>query len=362
MAGRYMGIGENDESMVLSKVGAKYHYNRTHSPSSNMLSYILREKYGVNRCEIVPSGMSAISTTIRTLVDLYGVTKSKMKFNLIYGNELYCDTPTLFSDIANGNTEISKTYTVDVTNPRSIIDLFSGECRGNFNVLFIESATNPSGMIFDFDIIPTLRNYSGQLIVVVDNTWLTELLFNPFEHGADIVVVSLTKYYSADHAIAGAILGNDVSMEYISRRVSVNGLHVSPFTTDTINHYVRTMRERLFRSSELTVKVVRQLVDCPKVMRIMHPSVMPVSHNKYLKDGLYPSVFTFGLKTTKNRLLEVLRESPLIEHKTSFGCKMSRTDPWPKQIGDIVMCRVAVGYSDNFEHIMRGLMDVIDKA
>jgi len=81
---------------------------------------------------------------------------------------------------------------------------------------------------------------------------------------------------------------------------------------------------------------------------------------KYLKNDLYPSVFTFSIETTKQQALKIMRTSTIIDHKTSFGCAMSRTDPWPIINGALIKCRVAIGYGDTFERIILGLIDIID--
>ncbi|EGC38515.1 hypothetical protein DICPUDRAFT_148802 [Dictyostelium purpureum] len=65
---------------------------------------------------------------------------------------------------------------INVCNPASILQHFQGLKNDNpnrTNIMFSESASNPNGNIFPFDILPKLKQLSKKLIVVVDNTWLT---------------------------------------------------------------------------------------------------------------------------------------------------------------------------------------------
>ena len=67
------------------------------------------------------------------------------------------------------------------------------------------------------------------LYVVVDNTWLTGVIFNPLQHHADVVVASLTKYYGAGSAIAGTIIFKD--FKYFNEAedfLGFTGIHLSP--------------------------------------------------------------------------------------------------------------------------------------
>ncbi len=81
------------------------------------------------------------------------------------------------------------------------------------------------------------------LIVIIDNTWLTHVIFNPFEYGADIVCSSLTKYYSGGHVIAGITLFADSELENeLSNIAKTNarilGFHFSPADGKIINYWL----------------------------------------------------------------------------------------------------------------------------
>jgi len=383
---------------------------------------------------LTSSGMSSISAVFH---GIFTHTKFAKK-NLVYSNELYCDSPRLFEYFRTSYDTLS-TVTIDVNNPTEVVKLFSSSAlHGRDNILFIESCSNPNGFVFDFSIIPQLRKLSKDLLVIVDNTWLTDAVFNPFTVcDVDIVLTSLTKYYGGGTAIAGAIITSTsipTLSEAIFNWLRITGQHVSPHNCKLIASNVHTVQDRIESSSQLTLKVAQYLETHPSVLSVSYPllkshptyslalkyfnpSTKPTtttdvntntntnkamnsnsttksssnrngrvneagnkrngnnsSNNKKSvvkkeedssKAGdcevLGPSVLTFVVKGTKTQVLKVLKNAKIIEHKTSFGCRKTRTDPWPKAIGDSVMVRLAIGFDDDYTRVVKGLDEILSK-
>lgn len=351
------------EQLVLSKVGSDYKYNRSSSMECENLKTKLAKIYNSKYCLVTSSGMNAISCCLNGI--LFG---SKEKFNIIYGNELYCDTPRLFNYMVNIYNNVNL-FKFDVTNGDEIENIFSNQVNEQNNILFIESCSNPNGYIFDFSLIQKLKSLSKLLYVVVDNTWLSNIIFNPLEKEADFVIISLTKYYSGGEAIAGAILSNKKEMEFIENYARIMGNHVSPFNCSIINSNIDTMRERLINSFSLTKQVLDYLKTQPKFHDLCHPLLENHKSYKYAIDyfnkingeNIGPSVLTFKVKISKNKILKIFKKCKQIEHKTSFGAKMSRTDPWPYKENDLIVCRLAIGYQDTFDNIIEGLEEIFSK-
>ena len=359
-----------DESLVLSSKGRHYQYNRTSFNDLSKLSHLLMQRYPFsNKCFIVPSGMSAICVAIQSILRAHQSQKITQPINLIYGDELYCDTPKTITYLASGHDQIHR-YTIDITQTESILKLFKSlrnspdDTTGHFNILFIESCTNPSGFIMDFSILPQLRQLSSQLVVIVDNTWLTDLIFNPFQYDVDVVVTSLTKYYSAGSAIAGAIVSRSQFDWYFEEHIKRNGLHVSPHNIGIIIENLSSMEQRLRQSSHTTIKVLQQLQSMLKISTIIHPAMdTHPSHQlalQYFQHGLWPSVFTMVIPVSKETALHAMESSSMIEHKTSFGGRLSRTDPWPHEVNGTTICRIAIGYDDTETNVVMGLTDLIE--
>jgi cystathionine beta-lyase/cystathionine gamma-synthase len=351
------------EELVLSKEGDRYLYNRSFSPENEKLRQLLISKYGKN-CVITSSGLNAISNLLHGIMIIHHQSEP---FNLIYGNELYCDTPRLFKYFKQIYKNVNLRE-VDIKKPEEITTLLD-QYKSQNNILFVESCSNPNGFVFDFSIIPKLRSWSQKLYVIVDNTWLTDIVFNPFDYHVDFVIVSLTKYYSGGVAIGGAIISNHVILNDIIDHMRIMGQHISPYHCHLIYDGTLKMNERIIKSSQLTKKIALYLQEHKKIYGVSYPldekhisySLVQKYFKKHEEELLGPSVLTFKVKSSKNKILKAFESSQIIDHKTSFGSKMTRTDPWPYKENEFVVCRLAIGYDDTYERIIQGLDGILNQ-
>jgi cystathionine beta-lyase/cystathionine gamma-synthase len=182
------------DNLVIQQIDDKLTYCRSQSNQQLQLEQSLSAEYQTSQNSIhtmiTPSGTSAIRLAIEKLVKS---SKNEQVINLFYGDELYSQTPGIFKYLST--LYKFNYYSFDVNDSEKIKSLITQHNKDK-NIIFIESATNPSGDIFDFELIYQLRSICKTLTVVVDNTWLTCKIFNPFMYKVDVVVVSLTKYYS----------------------------------------------------------------------------------------------------------------------------------------------------------------------
>lgn len=84
-----------------------------------------------------------------------------------------------------------------------------------FQMIWLETPTNPNLKIADIaEISKIVKQYNKDILVVVDNTFLTSYLQRPLDHGADIVMYSITKYMNGhSDVIMGAAVLNDSDIE-----------------------------------------------------------------------------------------------------------------------------------------------------
>lgn len=347
---------QNTEWLVLRKTKTKYVYCRYACNETIQLKKLLMQRYNIDDCVITPSGMSAISSVMCSILCDKTIT-----YNIILGDKLYCDTPELIKKLAKIFS--SQIFNINVTDNTKILKLF-GKLKDQNNILFVESCSNPNGFVMDLSLISQLRKLSNKFISIVDNTWITSASYNPFHYGVDYVVTSLTKYYSAGNAIAGAVLSNAQNMVPVFEWCSMNGLYVSPFNAGVVLKNIQNIDERFIKSSNLTLEVIDKLKKNKDVIQITHPALK--SHISYsLASKLfkyYPSVFTFTIKASKSKVIQTLANNKYIENKTSFGSEKSRFNNWPEVNGEFVTVRLAVGYNDNLETIMNGLDEFIKQS
>lgn len=303
-----------NESLVLTPVKNAYHYNRSFSEPQERLTQTLKTQYNAEHVIVTNSGMNAISSLV------HGIICDK-KCDIVYSNELYCDTPRLFKYLLKHNDNIESLHEIDVRENDNIISTFS-KLKDKNVILHIESCSNPNGYILDYSVLDIIKDIPKNLYVIIDNTWLTHVVFNPLTINIDnlFVVTSLTKYYSAGTAIGGAIISNNKQvMDAAHEWVRITGIHTSPHNCDLINNNAQTIEDRIRASSSLTTMIVNYLKSNPKVYKVSYPNLF--------NNNLGPSVLTFYVKSSKSKVLKALSLCKSIEHKTSFGSQYSRTDP-----------------------------------
>lgn len=207
-----------------------------------------------------------------------------------------------------------------------------GAIRENTRAVYLETLGNPNSDIPDIDAISAIANKHG-LPVVVDNTFGTPYLFRPFEHGADIVVHSATKFLGGHGTTLGGIIiesgkfdwkaagkypniaepnpsyhgvsfydavGPAAFVTYI-RAILLRdtGACISPFNAFLLLQGVETLSLRLERHASNTKKVVEFLASHPQVAKVNHPSLPDhpdnALYNRYFPNG-GASIFTFEIK------------------------------------------------------------------
>eukprot|EP00435_Cladocopium_sp_Y103_P046154 s125_g13.t1 len=104
-----------------------------------------------------------------------------------------------------------------------------------------------------------------------DNTWLSGALFNPLEHGADLVVESLTKYISAGRCIGGAVLGVNSLMAPILSWIKAFGMFVAADHCELFLDSLRSLHARMQATSQAAQMMAKHLEAHPAVNRVMYP-------------------------------------------------------------------------------------------
>lgn len=306
--------------------------------------------------------MAAIDMGFRTIIE----KEKHENINIIYSWELYHETPKLIQYYAEQSNVSACEIVIDSSEHDidRVINLFSSDhIRNKINILFIESYSNVSGYCLDLSIISKLRELSCKLYIIMDNTWLTHAIFNPFAHDIDIVVTSLSKYYSSGSHIAGAILFKDNELYEISRNIhELHGYHISPETCEAITYMIN-------RGYKDTSGMARQIAEYLLKFRSISEVWYPLfeTHPSYrLKDVYFPnnkgpSVFSFKIKKTKKEIIEKVGRCLCrpIKFKASYGGTDTRLSPDMKEINGETWCRISIGSEERFEDITENLLKIL---
>jgi O-acetylhomoserine (thiol)-lyase len=167
-------------------------YSRLMNPTTDVLEKRLAALHGGSGAVATASGQAAEFYTLAALCSAGQ--------NFVTGANLYGGTVTLFN-VTLKRFGIEARF-VDSSDPRN----FERAVDRNTRLFYTESIGNPRGNVDDFQAIAAIAHRHG-LPLVVDNTGTPPPLFNPFEHGADLAVYSLTKMIGGHGtSLGGAIV------------------------------------------------------------------------------------------------------------------------------------------------------------
>lgn len=294
-------------------------YTRIMNPTTAVLEQRVAELEGGIGGVALASGMAAITYAIQTITEAGD--------NIASVSTLYGGTYNLFAHtLPKQGIEVRF---FDYLQPEQLENLIDAKTK----LVFVESIGNPLGNIIDIEKISEIAHRHG-IPVIVDNTVATPILHRPFEHGADIVIHSLTKYIGGhgtsvggividsgkfpwgEHAERFAVLNTpDPSYHgvnyvealgaaaYIARLRVVplrnTGAAISPFNAFLILQGLETLALRIERHSDNALKIAQYLNTHPKVKWVNyagltdHPQHALVA--KYLS-GKASGILTFGVQ------------------------------------------------------------------
>ena len=293
-------------------------YGRITNTTQDVLEKRLASLEGGSAALAVATGAAAISYTIEALAPNGGHVVAQ---KTIYGGSFNLLSHTL------PQYGIETTF-VDAHNLSEV----ENAIKDNTRVVYLETLGNPGSDIPDIDAIAEIAHKRG-IPVVVDNTFGTPYLIKPFEHGADIVVHSATKFIGGHGTTLGGIiiesgkfdfkagnrfphitepnpsyhglsfydaLGPAAFVTYI-RTILLRdtGASISPFNAFLLLQGVETLSLRLERHAYNTKKVVEYLSNHPQVEKVNHPAVADHPDHELYK-RFFPnggaSIFTFDIK------------------------------------------------------------------
>jgi O-acetylhomoserine (thiol)-lyase len=166
-------------------------YTRIMNPTTAVLEQRLAEMEGGIGALAVASGMAAITYSIQAIASVGD--------NILSTSQLYGGTYNLFAHtFPRQGIEVRMISHDDYAGFEAAID-------DNTKAIFCESIGNPAGNIVDIAKLSKIAGRHG-IPVIVDNTVATPYLCRPFEHGADIVVHSLTKYIGGHGTTIGGVI------------------------------------------------------------------------------------------------------------------------------------------------------------
>lgn len=369
-------------------------YSRLGNPTNDVLEARVAQLEGGAGAVAVASGSAAVTYAITNVADTGD--------NIVAASTLYGGTYNLFTA-----TLPRFGITTKFVNPDNL-DEFEAAIDDNTKAVYIEVIGNPGINLVDVEAVADIAHKHG-IILIVDNTFASPYLFRPFEHGADVVVHSATKYLGGhgttiagvvvesgkfDYKASGKYPGFTEGDEHYNGLVYADlpipftvkvraqllrdtGATLTPLAAWQILQGIETLSLRVERHVENARKITDFLSKHPKVAWVNYPE-LPGNKYKDLAEKYFPkgvgAVFTFGIKGGKeagvkfvdaleifSNLANVADAKSLVIHPASTT--HAQLDEAAQKAAGVTpdMIRLSVGL-ENIDDLIDDLSQALDKA
>jgi methionine-gamma-lyase len=270
---------------------------------------------------VFSSGMAAISTTMLSFLRPGDV--------ILCSEPVYGGTEFLVENILP-QFGIQRVWFGSGTMPVTLDEAVArGRALGRIGMIYLETPANPTNGLVDIaDCARVARDLAGagghRPLVAVDNTFLGPLWQHPLQHGADLVLYSLTKY-AGGHSdlIAGACLGPESLIATVRGMRTILGTISDPHTGWLLMRSLETLKLRMTSAMKNARYVADFLADHPAVRTVHYLGFLPEGHPQhelFHRQCLSPgSTFSFEIHGGEAEAFRVLNQLQLIKLAVSLG-------------------------------------------
>ena len=282
-----------------------YDYSRLQNPTREQLEKIVASlEKGVDALAFA-SGMAAIAT----LMELF-----EPGDHLVVDADLYGGSIRLFQNISEKNG-------IEITSIDFWKEDVSQYITDKTKAIYIETPTNPMMNVTDIRKLAEFTK-SRNLMLIVDNTFLSPYFQNPLELGADVVVHSGTKYLGGHNdTIAGFLVTNkEIISERLRFVIKTTGAGLSPFDSWLILRGIKTLALRMERAQENALALVDWLKEQKRVTKVIYPGLPEHPGYEIMKKQArgFGGMLTFEVDS-REFALSVLNHVKLIQFAESLG-------------------------------------------
>ncbi|MGN6159457.1 MAG: cystathionine beta-lyase [Devosia sp.] len=280
----------------------RYDYGRTGNPSSAAVEDIVTELEGAAGTLLAPSGLSAISLALMTVL--------KAGDELLVSDSAYQPTRRVSDGVLSRFGVAVRYY--DPRLGARIADLFTDKTRAIF-------AESPGSLTFEVQDLPAIAAAARPrgIAVVVDNSWATPLFYRPLALGADIVVHAGTKMFVGhSDTMIGTASATPQWMKALKDTHLRLGLCASPDDCFITARGLRTLGVRMREHSAHSTEIAAWLEKQPGVARVIHPALLShPDHAIWKRDFTGAgSVFSIELEPKTRTAL-----AAMVDHLELFG-------------------------------------------
>ncbi|MGI9516122.1 MAG: trans-sulfuration enzyme family protein [Pirellulaceae bacterium] len=292
--------------------------------------------------------------------------------HIVLSQAIYGGTARLIRELFSG-LGVEADF-VDATNPQNIADAI----RENTKLVFIETPANPTLCLNDIEAIAAITRSRG-IPLAVDNTFLTPVLQQPLELGADISVYSTTKHIEGhSSALGGAITTrNEKLLERLRWVRKSTGTIQTPQNAWVTQRGIKTLPLRIQQHSRHASIIARALADDDRLVTVNYPGLPEFTQSELATRqhrGGHGGVISFEIQggyETTCRFLKAVKLCTLVEHIGSVEtllthpASMTHADVPRDQLSAVGLTpglvRLSVGLEDP-QDILADLFAAIDAA
>lgn len=324
-----------------------YEYSRTSNPTRKAYEDCLANLEEGTHGFAFASGCAATATVLHLL---------KQGDHVIAGDDLYGGTFRLFDKVLQNNG-LQFSY-LDLTYPEKLIEAIKPETK----LIWIETPTNPTLKLVDIKKICEIA-HKKNLLVAVDNTFMSPYFQRPLTLGADIVVHSTTKYVGGhSDMVGGAVVTHKTELaEKIAFLSNAIGAVQGPFDSFLALRSLKTLPVRMRTHEKNAIEISHMLEAHPKIQWVRYPGLTSHPQHALAREQMlgFGGMITFALKgglQESRKFLENVRIFSLaeslggVESLIEHPAIMTHASIPPhirKQLGiDDSLVRISVGIED----------------
>ena len=282
-----------------------YDYSRLQNPTREHLEKIVAGLEGGIDAFALSTGMAAVTL----LMEYFNPGD-----HFVVESDLYGGSIRLFN-----NVSLKNHYEFTFLNCSK--DDIEKAIRPNTKAIYIETPTNPMMNVSDIEKISKIAK-AHNLILIVDNTFLSPYFQNPLSLGADVVIHSGTKFLGGHNdTLAGFIVTNNEEIkEKLRFLIKTTGAGLSPFDSWLIERGIKTLGIRMEKAQQNAIEIANWLKNQSVVTDVFYPGLKDHPGHEIMKKQArgFGSMITFRVDT-KEHALKILSGVKMIKYAESLG-------------------------------------------
>lgn len=341
---------------IFEGVQPGFAYQRYTNPTNEALEDVMTALENGRGSLACASGMAALEMAIRT------ATLDRAK-RVLVARDIYGATLKLLHQVMEPFGMESDE--VDANDLGAVERALAEKKTG---ALVVETISNPLLRVADLDALAALCRAAGA-VLIVDNTFATPLLIRPMEHGAHMVVHSVTKYLAGHGDVMGGMITTDEEHFETLRRLSrILGPALGPFESYLTMRGIKSFPVRMERQCANARKLATWLAGQPGIERVYYPA--DPAHpdaaiiQRLLGDDLFGAMVSFEVKgaADKEAVWAFMDRCKMIVRATSLGdVHTMMLHPWISSHRDVPpKSKMRMGININLVRLSVGIEDIGD--